>query len=352
LTDELDTSEADETPDPLTRPVDRALVKDLYAANVLTPGARDAAYELIRPPSGWWTLASRLLTGLGAGLMLAGVVFFFAYNWADLRPAMKFGLIQGGLAACLIGAFVVGVDRLGGKLLLSGCTVFVGVFLAVHGQVYQTGADSFELFVRWSILIIPFAILSRFEWNWLLWLVVTNVGIILYWQQVRMPTYGHQAEGLFLTLGVLNTAVLMLGEWARQAETEEAPGRVTRMLTLTAALTCLVSPALILVVDTRITEGDQPGMRLVGTVVYLAALVGGAWFYGHRKFDLLALLLCTLSLCVLLLTWIGRLIFDTMNWDEAMGFMLFGLIILAVVSIAALALLKVWRSKRRQEHAA
>jgi uncharacterized membrane protein len=351
MTDEAETSETPEAPSPLSCPVDRALVKELYAANVLTPGARDRAYDLIRPPAAWWTLANRLLILLGAGLMLAGVIFFFAYNWADLRPFHKFGIIQGGLAASLIGAFVVGID-LAGKLLLTSSAVFIGVFLAVHGQVYQTGADSYELFIRWSILILPIAILSRFEWNWLMWLVVTNIGITLYWEQVRMTSYADKMEGMFLVLGALNAVVLVLAEVSRHRETLDAPSRTARMLLLTATLTYLVSPALMLVADTHITERDDPGMRVIGTVVYLAILGGTAWFYGRSKFDLLALTLCSLSICVLVLTGIGRVIFDTLDWDEAMGFMLFGLIILVVVSASAFTLLRIWRSKEGQQHEA
>ena len=47
----------------------------------------------------------RLLLGLGAALVLAGVVFFFAFNWGRITPFEKFGLIEAGIAACALGAF-------------------------------------------------------------------------------------------------------------------------------------------------------------------------------------------------------------------------------------------------------
>ena len=41
----------------------------------------------------WRLWAQRALLVLGAAHFLAGVVFFFAYNWEDLGPFARFGLI-------------------------------------------------------------------------------------------------------------------------------------------------------------------------------------------------------------------------------------------------------------------
>src|SRR6187200_2580074 len=43
---------------------------------------------------GWTNFLRILLPTLGFGLLTAGVFFFFAYNWDDMKPWQKFGLIQ------------------------------------------------------------------------------------------------------------------------------------------------------------------------------------------------------------------------------------------------------------------
>ncbi|MBC8290414.1 MAG: DUF2157 domain-containing protein, partial [Planctomycetes bacterium] len=54
-----------------------------------------------------------------------------------------------------------------------------GVFLAVFGQVYQTGADEWLLFAGWAGLILPWTALSRFEALWILWLATDTFALCL-----------------------------------------------------------------------------------------------------------------------------------------------------------------------------
>lgn len=120
------------------------------------PAARyaEAAYAL-RDRDLWSVWAVRLLMALGTGHVLAGIVFFFAFNWADMSPFAKFATIQGGIALAAIAAIVSGLDRPVGQSLLIAASVLTGVLLAVFGQIYQTGADAYELFVGWALLIVP-----------------------------------------------------------------------------------------------------------------------------------------------------------------------------------------------------
>ena len=50
----------------------------------------------------WRLWAMRALLTLGAAHFLAGVVFFFAYNWDDLGPFARFALLQGALVVALV----------------------------------------------------------------------------------------------------------------------------------------------------------------------------------------------------------------------------------------------------------
>ncbi|MCP5961019.1 DUF2157 domain-containing protein, partial [Klebsiella pneumoniae] len=50
------------------------------------------------------------------------------------------------------------------QTLHSVCGLMIGLSLAVIGQVYQTGADSYLLFLIWTLLLLP-------------WLYRPNIGI-------------------------------------------------------------------------------------------------------------------------------------------------------------------------------
>ena len=144
--------------------------------------------------------------------MLSGVVYFFAYNWNLIPPAAKFASIQIAVIAAVAAACFCGLTRVSGKTLMIAASVFAGVFLAVFGQVYQTGADAYQLFLTWSLLILGWSVISNFAPQWTLWLAVTNVALVLWWEQAALPTY----EMDFLIFGYLalfNGAALALREW-------------------------------------------------------------------------------------------------------------------------------------------
>ena len=68
---------------------------------------------------------------------------------------MKLGSVQLAIFGCLGAAYFQNLQQLPGKVLLLGASVLIGVFLAVFGQVYQTGADAYNLFTMWALLILP-----------------------------------------------------------------------------------------------------------------------------------------------------------------------------------------------------
>ena len=47
-----------------------------------------------------------------------------------------------------------------GKAALLAASLFVGALLALIGQIYQTGADTFEMFAAWAALILPWVLVG------------------------------------------------------------------------------------------------------------------------------------------------------------------------------------------------
>jgi uncharacterized membrane protein len=334
----MDSPEMGTRSDVLDRPAGRAVVRRLQAAGLLSPEARDAALRWLQPPADWWGWSSRGLLFIGSALVLSGVVFFFAHNWARLGPFMKLGIVEAGLAGCLAGAFFVGLDRPGGKILLLSASFLVGVFLAVYGQIYQTGADAWELFAGWAALILGFTLISRFAALWVMELALADTALILYWEQVVMPNRSTNEALLFLLLGLLNASTLIFREVGILKGVDWLRGRWVRLLVWVSALFFLTAPVAMVIV-----EPEHAGAAGWAGTVALAAVLGGAYyFYRYRSPDLPALTLGAASLCTVILVLIGRLLFD--NSNDALLFMFFGFIVVAVVGGAVLGLWRIGRS--------
>lgn len=128
----------------------------------------------------WSAWAKNNLRFFGVIFMLAGIVCFFAYNWAQLGKLFKLGLPFSLFVVLGILTVLKGTDGLFGKLTSVSAAFMTGVFLAVFGQVYQTGADAWQLFALWAALILPLVILTRFTALWTLFAVVVNIFLLSY----------------------------------------------------------------------------------------------------------------------------------------------------------------------------
>src|SRR5690349_22347881 len=138
------------------------------AAAGVTPGPRD-----------WRDFLDRLLLWTGAAALAAGVVFFIAYNWDALGKFARFGALQVLIVAAVLAYWKLGIDRAAGKAALLVACILVGALLALFGQTYQTGADTWELFAAWAALIAPWVLIGRFAALWIVWLVIANIALSL-----------------------------------------------------------------------------------------------------------------------------------------------------------------------------
>jgi uncharacterized membrane protein len=121
---------------------------------------------------------------MGIGFASAGIIFFFAYNWDNLHKFVKLGLIA---SLIISSSLVVIFTRLAlplKQVILTGSALLTGCLFAVFGQIYQTGADSYDLFLGWTILITIWVVVAHFSPLWLLYIALINVTIVLYADQV------------------------------------------------------------------------------------------------------------------------------------------------------------------------
>ncbi len=137
------------------------------------PGALRIA-GVVPSPAQWTTFLARACTWIGVALLAAAAMCFIAANWQALGRFAKFALVEGAIVAALAVAAWRGLDTLAGRAALFACAVLMGVLLALVGQVYQTGADTYELFCAWAVAIAVWVVLGRQPALWLLWIALAR----------------------------------------------------------------------------------------------------------------------------------------------------------------------------------
>lgn len=137
-----------------------------------------------------------LLLGSAALCFASALICFFAYNWAALPRMGKLALLETGLLGCLLLAFALSrwlkpllADKAQGALpwLLFVACVFIGVLLAFIGQSYQQGADNWQLFAVWALLILPWVVFLKLEAGYLLLILLLNLALCLLLQITSLP---------------------------------------------------------------------------------------------------------------------------------------------------------------------
>ncbi len=291
----------------------------------LVPADRyaEAAYR-IRDHEFWSTWALRVLMALGSGHVLGAIIFFFAFNWADMPVFAKFAVLQGGIVITALGALIAGIDRPVGQSLLIAASVLTGVVLAVFGQIYQTGADAYQLFVSWGMLIIPWVLISRNAAHWLVWLIVVFIAIGLYCDQVLIPFKSIENTDAYLILGSFLAVALAAREVAVRLDTTWLVPSWTRYVLVFAGLACFFLVALLYVLDFEATTS-------LTVLAFLIALGASLAVYRFVLADFGAFAIATGFGGFFLMAVGGRLIAETIGFDSG-----------EFSILASLALLTIW----------
>ncbi|WP_157747637.1 DUF2157 domain-containing protein [Cohaesibacter sp. ES.047] len=316
--------------------LDRHLLDELALKGVISPDLRQASLDWLHPSRAWAQWAMVLMLAFGTGLILAGIVFFFAFNWASIPDLAKLGMIEAGLIAAALGAWFITLKRLSGQLLLLVASTLVGVFLATFGQIYQSGADPWQLFALWALLITPWTLLSRFSALWLIWWALINIALMLWWDEALGSNSALDAY-LSFTFSLLNGSALVLREGIvrlsakRGGETNQWLGPVwTRWLLVAATLGCLFPLLIEFVSAVASGEGVSGLVGPVGCVL----LAGAYLYFRYVDLDIPVLAMALLVACLLFL--VGLAVFlDNHEADALITTLLTG--IAAIGSFGAAA---------------
>ncbi len=303
-------------------------LRALADAGVLSPTALERALNLsVASPSRaeWRSFLSTALMALGTMLVLSGVIYFFAYNWADLHHFDKLGLIAAAMVGTAVAAWRLG-EGLAGQFALLASAVLVGALLAVYGQAYQTGADPYELFLGWAVLILPWVALARFAPLWQFLLLLLDTSIILLWAQVL----DYNTGWLAVALGLLNGFAWATYEHFANAGVSWLQGRwVPRGMAVMTVAPLLAAAVAFIVAPSEVGLGAGVALLLV-----LASLAAEYALHRHLRGELFLLTLGVLSAMTLATTTVGRLLIVDTDIDELslfiMPFVIIGQVALAV----------------------
>ncbi len=276
---------------------ERGAIADVRAAlgvaGVL-PAARD-----------WRAFLDALLLWSGAVALAASVVFFVAHNWNALGKFTKFGLIELLLVAAVIGYWRLGPDRTTGKASLLVASILLGALLALFGQTYQTGADTWELFANWSALMAPWVLIGRFAGLWMFWIAIANVAIVFYFQ-VFPGLIGifFSTERQLWTLFAFNTAALVVWELAARRFAWLDERWAPRLLAIASGTTITM-----LMLQTIFGWQELSGVALFAYPVWLACAYGA---YRVLMLDLFVLAGGCLSVIVVVTTFLAKNLSDSL----------------------------------------
>ncbi len=307
----------------------RGEVLDWIEAGRVPPGAERQALRaagMLPAPADWRAFLGQLTLWLGTLALAAALIFFFAFNWADLGRFAKFGLVEAAILAGLIICWRVDLDGIAGKAVLTLLSLLVGALLALAGQTYQTGADTFELFAWWAILILPWVLVSRFSPLWLVWLALLNLAAYLYF---RLSWAG---EALTWTLFALNSAALIGWEAAHRA------GLPWLRDAWPPRLVAIASGGMATALSVWALVADENGLGALAHLGWLAAVYH--WYRNVRP-DLFMLAGGVLSAIVAIVAFLSKHLIDSGGG----GLLFIGMVVIGLSAAGAVWLKSVAREQ-------
>lgn len=259
-------------------------------SNLSASGIRSALDEFVySSKSGWQQFLRIMFLSLGASFLLAGIIFFFAYNWDQLHKFVKLGIMEGLIILLTLTALLMRKNILLRKFLLTGASVLVGVLFAIFGQVYQTGADAYDLFLNWTLCIFLWVLVADFAPLWLVWLILVNLTAQLYVQQIR--TY-WPSMSLPLLLYSINVVSLVISLLLKHFRKTAIPGWFIIVLTLGAVAISTIS------VSIGIFERNEPLFGIL-TILVILSYAAAIWYgYNNKSIFFLAITGCSLIIII------------------------------------------------------
>ena len=285
----------------------------------------------------WRGFLDALALWLGVALCAAAAVCFIAANWDAMGRFARLGVMEAALVAATLAAWRLGIARPAGQAALALATVLLGGLLAVVGQTYQTGADTWELFALWTALALPWTLAARNTAQWLGWGLLLDLAVGLR-LGLRTADLWLPEAGVALPLGLLDLA--LAAAWAGVAwRRPDLAGPLGARLLAVAAIGLLAWSTMLHIVE---APRDMPfAMRALAVTTWAAAtlVVGAVALRGRRDVPLLAMLM--LGAIGVVTCALGKALLEGHPWSGL--YLVMGLAVVAQATLAVIALRRLAR---------
>jgi uncharacterized membrane protein len=275
----------------------------------------------------WRRFLDLMLLWMGVIFCAAGVIFFFAFNWQAMGRFAKFGLVEGLILASLLMCWRLDLNGMAGKAALLAASLLVGALLALVGQTYQTGADTWELFMVWALAIFPWVVASRFGALWLVGIALANLAVALYFQAFgRWLGIVFDGERRLWALLALNTVALCVWEFAADRGVIWLRGRWPARI-LAVASGVFIS----LLAVWNVIEFRSHGLAVLA--VYAAWMLAAYLAYRLRMRDVFVLAAGVLSLIIFIAALLSR---QFLKHDNGWSFLFIGMVVIGLSAVGGL----------------
>lgn len=275
----------------------------------------------------WNRFLSIFLLAAGIGFTVAGIIFFFAYNWDELPKFAKLGIVQILLISSVLFTLFTKWRLLTKQIFLTGATFLIGTLFAVFGQIYQTGADAYDLFLGWTLFTLLWAIAIRFAPLWLIFIGLLCTTIWLYTVQI-IP--GKLWEVAMLTNAVTWICALatVTAEWMKLKDRLGKHNEWFAQLLLLAT----VVHAGYLMIEAISIQNAIISIPLISTLLIFSTGV----CYGWKRKNLFSLSIIPFTVLMILLS----LFINHVHLENSSMFLFSGIIVITGTTLLIYTILK------------
>ncbi|WP_282628252.1 DUF2157 domain-containing protein [Empedobacter sedimenti] len=284
----------------------------------------------------WYKFLQILFISLGVSFLVAGLIFFFAYNWDELNKFVKLGLIQFLIILTIGLAYFLKIKENLKNIVLTGAALLVGVLYAVFGQIYQTGANAYDFFLIWTICISIWVIAANFYPLWLIFMLLINTTFILYtdqvsngWDEITTPFILYCINGSVLIMNILSNY------YFKQIK---APNWYTNILAI--ATVTFATASIITMINFSYFYVSL--INNITFLVYLLSFVAGI-LYGYRTKNIFYLAIIPFAIVIIISS---MLVMDTNEGGMFLIASLFITVSITIITMILLKLQKKWKNEK------
>ncbi|EOQ98196.1 membrane protein, PF09925 family [Leptospira wolbachii serovar Codice str. CDC] len=269
----------------------------------------------------WVRFFESTLLLIGTALFLSGIFFLVAFNWNHLDRFTKLGLVGSLNLIAYLFTILFRKKSLYFEIGLTLIFFLTGSALLVFGQIYQTGADVYDLFFGWSALTLLLIPVSRSGVVTGLWMILCAVTVYLYSEQVE----GNGSHVLYSITSLLFGVTMICFDWFQTDRFSPKTKSFLSGLGLTIALSFLHSAVLSLM---WVSEENGSSLNNEFYQILVPLIFYGFYYYYYRwvRFRLL-------NLTLILLFGLGQIflkimeLFQIWSYSSGVSFLLFALLI-------------------------